>query len=666
MIKKTLISLFLLQLCTLYAETITFPILGFKTVPKEPIMLDVPWEEKWFGEKSAFVYHHDIARIACVFSEMSYIEDVEEHPTTNVIYRSYKALGIDDENILFHYDIKYTDPLGDNQSGVSFAHKKIQSALGEKVLVFCIVRGTPRNANEWVSNVNVSDSTHTAQDFHEGFFIAADQLYKELIAYLDSSGIDKQDCFLLITGHSRGAAVANMLGAIIANSGALDTEKVYVYTFGTPNTTTESDCHSDKYGFIYNIESVEDLCATLPSNRYNWAYKKYGKTKTLVSRWSSDEDTFENNYVNRMNVYLNRFILRDYKPFRIGPFFPSQISRLFVILNPSVRSFYEGPLELHDKCVFTFSLVFPDTPRAKKKSPSLFGKAMFGVLNSMTNGAFGYANVAVFDMHMCEVYLSWYMALSEEELFQEAPSSQIVFSGSFNAVITDSKGREVITIKDGLSSFDAITPPAAAMSLMGKTVVGLSGIEDYTVEIMHNSLLPSPMSLKVEHYAGDGTFIGSGKRIYFAPKYNKVYSFRAGRKTAEDFDIHFDITDKSEASKSAQKLPSALSPLLSASISTDGNLQGELGIDVGVRAAYLSAFFARDSLSFGIASQQNVWWRLYADEGIYVKRDFAEDTFTPQARFSLSYKPLHTVKFFASSLFDLPSLSPTFRFGVKL
>ena len=139
-----------------------------------------------------------------------------------------------------------------------------------------------------------------------------------------------------------------------------------------------------------------------------------GKTKTLVSRWSSDEDTFENNYVNRMNVYLNRFILRDYKPFRIGPFFPSQISRLFVILNPSVRSFYEGPLELHDKCVFTFSLVFPSNPRKKKKNPSLFGKAMFGVLNSMTNGAFGYANVAVFDMHMCEVYLSWYMALSEE------------------------------------------------------------------------------------------------------------------------------------------------------------------------------------------------------------------------------------------------------------
>ena len=655
------------------AVPVTFPILGFKTVPKEPIMLDVPWNEAWFGEKTAFEYHHDIARIACVFAEMSYIEDVEEHPTTNVLYRSYKALGVEDENILFHYDINYSDPLGNNQSGVSFAQKVIKSSLGEKVLVFCIVRGTPRNANEWVSNVNVSDSTHKEEDFHEGFFIAANQLYKELIDYLNANNIDAKDSFLLMTGHSRGASVANMLAAIIANSQELDTSKVYCYTFGTPNVTTESDCHSEKYGFIYNIESVEDLCATLPSNRYNWKYQKYGKTKTLVNRWSVDEATFTT-YVNRMNVYLNRFILRDYKPFGIGNFFPSQISRLFVILNPSVKSFYESPIELHDKCVFTFNIVFPEKKKAKKKNPSLFTSAMFGVLNSMTNGAFSYANVAVFDMHMCEVYLSWFMALTEKELFIEKPSSQIVFSGSFNAVITDSKGKEVIRIIDGLSSFYAIKPPAAAMSLMGKTVVGLSGNENYNVEITQSSLLPSPVSIKIEHYAGDGTFIESGKRLYLSPKYNKVYAFTAGKATAESFNLDFEISERENASDRAKKLPSATSFFISPSISTDMNFNGEIGLDAGIRAAYLSAFLSGKSYSIGIGSEQNIWWRLYFDEGIYLKHFFSikdskrENYFIPSARIALSYKPLHTVKFFASATFDLDTsfLPPSFRLGVKL
>ena len=537
-LKKILCIISAALIFPLFAESkiIDFPILGFKTVPEEPIILGVEWNDEWFGEKSAFEYHHGIARIACVFAEISYIEDVDTHPKTNVIYRSYKALGISDDDMLFHYDINYDDPLGDNQSGVTFAHKTIMSAQGERTLVFCIVRGTPRNANEWISNVNISDSTHKAEDFHEGFFIAADQIYKELRAYLADKNINARDAFFLITGHSRGASVANMLGGIIANTDYLDTNKVYLYTFGTPNVTTESDCHSEKYGFIYNIEGIEDLCATLPPKRHQWNYMKYGKTLILTNRWSCDEETYENEYIPRMNVYFRKLLLRDYKPFRIGPFFPTQISRLFVILNRNVSRFYEGPLELRDKCIFTFHLVFPEKKKPKKKNTSLFGKAMFGLLNSATNGAFAYANVAVFDMHMCEAYLSWMLALSEDELFCDVPSSQIVFSGSFDAVISDSEGNAVITIKDGLSAFSAIKLPAAAMSLMGKTVVGLSGNEEYTVEILHDSLLPSPMSLKIEHYDGTGTYVESSERIWISPRAGQVFKFSAGKESAENLE----------------------------------------------------------------------------------------------------------------------------------
>ena len=654
------------------SQMITFPILGFKTVPTEPIMLDVEWNEAWFGEKSAFEYHHGISRIACVFSEISYIEDVNTNPN-NVIYRSYKALGIADENMLFHYNINYSDPLGNDQSGVTFAHKTIMSAQGERTLVFCIVRGTPRNADEWISNVNISDSTHEMQDFHEGFFIAADQIYKELLDYVDSRGIDRNEAFYLITGHSRGASVANMLGGIIANSALLDTSRVYLYTFGTPNVTTESDCNAEKYGFIWNIESVEDLCATLPPNRHGWSYKKYGHTKVLVSNWSADKDVFENDYLPRMNVYFRQMLLRDFHPFKIGPFFPVQISRLFVILNPDVNDFYKPVRGFRNKCEFMFHVVFPDKPKKRKKNKSLLGMALFSMLNWGTNGAFGYANIAVFDMHMCEGYLSWLLALSEDEVFQGTPSSQLVLSGSFDAVITDSSGETLITIKDGLSAFRAIKTPAAAMTIAGKTVIGLPGNEDFTVEIMHNSLFPTPMTVKVEHYGEDGVFEGASKRQVISPRSSQVYAFSAGKATAESFDLDLQKMKRNDASAEAKKLPSAASFLLSPSISTTAASDVDFGLDLGITACYASALISHEKAALGLGSRQNLFWRIYLDESIYAK--WADDNVFPSARLSLSYKPFHTVRFFAAGDFDFAltrfgfdesNINRTFRFGIRL
>ncbi len=672
--KKSIISVFVLFFqFFLFAETVVFPILGFKTVPKEPIMLEAEWEEAWFGEKTAFDYHHGICRIACIFSEISYVEDVVENPEGNVIFRSYKALGIKNEDMRFHYDIDYDALLGNNQSGVTFAHKTIKSALGEKTLVFCVVRGTPRNANEWISNVNLSDSTKKAQNIHEGFFISADQIYRELLDYLFDKKIDKKDAFFLITGHSRGAAVANMLGAIIANTENFDTKKVYLYTFGTPNVTSESDCNSEKYGFIWNIESIEDLCATLPPDRHGWAYKKYGKTRTLVNRWSCEEEKFEGEYLSRMNIYFNRFLLRDFHPFRIGPFFPSQISRLFVILNPEVSDFYKKGRGLKNKCEFIFKVVFPKKEK-RKKSKSLFGTVMFSMLNWGTNGAFGYANIAVFDMHMCEGYLSWLMALSEEEVFAECASSQLVLSGSFDAVITNSKGEALVTIKDGLSAFSAIKTPAAAMSLGGKTVVGLGGNEDFTVEILHDSIIPSPMTVKIEHYSADGIFEGSSKRLFLSQRSGEVISFKAGKATAESFDLEIEKIKRENASDEAKKLPSAFSLLLSPSISVNTDFETQLALDAGVRALYASASYSNDFWKIGAGSRQNLFWRLYLDEGVYAKHISGVSVF-PSATISLSYKPFHTVHFFAAGDFDFEAkafgfeqnrVSPDFRLGIKL
>ena len=52
---------------------------------------------------------------------------------------------------------------------------------------------------------------------------------------------------MLITGHSRGAAVANILGTIVP----FENENIYVYTFASPNTTTESS--------RFNIDHISNI-----------------------------------------------------------------------------------------------------------------------------------------------------------------------------------------------------------------------------------------------------------------------------------------------------------------------------------------------------------------------------------------------------------------------
>ena len=174
MLKKSCVNL----------EKITVPVNAEETKVKEPVDITVEWSEKLFGEKSAFYYNHTIARMACILSEVSYLreDDLKDACQLKSVYR---VLGIKDENMEFHYDIDYSDAeLGKNQAAFSFAIKEISSSKGKAKLVFVTVRGTPLQPNEWVSNLNVSDTVKTAAKYHEGFYIAERQVHTALMYFL--------------------------------------------------------------------------------------------------------------------------------------------------------------------------------------------------------------------------------------------------------------------------------------------------------------------------------------------------------------------------------------------------------------------------------------------------------------------------------------------------
>ena len=171
-----------------------------------------------------------------------------------------------------------------------FAHKKI----GSRDLVFVLPRGNDYGKN-WVYNFDVGSGSGD----HAGFRKAADGIEDYLIDYLSRTAVS-EDCKYWITGYSRGAAIANLIGKDIADqrstSGGWDTEKqkdLFVFTFACPKVSELQSSTADDYPCIYNFFSVNDIVALLPpENMTNNSFKflPYGPTYPLETLWANDSD----------------------------------------------------------------------------------------------------------------------------------------------------------------------------------------------------------------------------------------------------------------------------------------------------------------------------------------------------------------------------------------
>ena len=142
-------------------------------------------------------------------------------------------------------------------------HKKVKNYT----VVAVWVRGTAGNY-EWISNFNLG-----TDDTHEGFSIAEKRLYKAVKKYLKKYGIKKKVKFW-VTGHSRGAAVGNLLAKRLTDS--YGAKNVFAYTFATPRVSTlASEKCEKKYKNIRNYINSGDFVTDVPPAE--WGYNRYGK-----------------------------------------------------------------------------------------------------------------------------------------------------------------------------------------------------------------------------------------------------------------------------------------------------------------------------------------------------------------------------------------------------
>ena len=152
-----------------------------------------------------------------------------------------------------------------NADSISFCigHYKVE----EYDLIAVAVRGIDYDV-EWASNFKIGPSGD-----HQGFTEAATKVYDGLTDYINSmykSSYDSGKLLLLMTGYSRGAAVADVLSYLVLADPAkklnIPQKQVAAYTFGTPRGLCAE--HAIAFPNVFNIYSSADLVTYIAPEIY--------------------------------------------------------------------------------------------------------------------------------------------------------------------------------------------------------------------------------------------------------------------------------------------------------------------------------------------------------------------------------------------------------------
>lgn len=179
----------------------------------------------------------------------------------------------------------------DNPHNCSYtiANRKINYNGQEKNQILINIRGT--DGVEWDGNMQLTGSEYIPmyKDTHYSFESAKDDLVKAVKGYMflmRYKGYDTNDCVIWITGHSRGAAVANLLAAELSDKEEAEYGDVFAYTFATANAT--KDYQLKTYNNIFNHCFEDDFVPSVPLA--SWEYGNYGNNLSAVA-----ESLYNNN-----------------------------------------------------------------------------------------------------------------------------------------------------------------------------------------------------------------------------------------------------------------------------------------------------------------------------------------------------------------------------------
>lgn len=160
------------------------------------------------------------------------------------------------------------------------------------------------------------EATATEDGDHPGYEEAAREVCAALAPWIEESRAAGEPVSLLLVGHSRGGAVANLVAAAaddalavragVTSSGdaasselPLDAgDRVYAYTFAAPRTTVDAAARGARYANIFNVVHPADIMPSLPLE--SWGYERYGVDMALPA---ANDEGFDGRYERMCAAY---------------------------------------------------------------------------------------------------------------------------------------------------------------------------------------------------------------------------------------------------------------------------------------------------------------------------------------------------------------------------
>lgn len=170
------------------------------------------------------------------------------------------------EKFGYHYRYHYVRTTKSDNDHITYCigYKRIRNFT----LVAIWIKGTGLNY-EWVSNFNIGKGK-----YHKGFTLAEKELDEQVAHYLQDKGITSNLKFW-ITGHSRGAAVANLFAKRMTDK--YSKSRVFAFTFASPRVSRKGT--KKGYENIINILNPGDFVTEVAPAQ--WGYKRFGKDVNL-------------------------------------------------------------------------------------------------------------------------------------------------------------------------------------------------------------------------------------------------------------------------------------------------------------------------------------------------------------------------------------------------
>lgn len=209
-----------------------------KSVDNKKININTYWTDEYFA-RSARIPNNNLAIASLLLSEAAYRE--------SDVKNTLSAFGFD--NFESYYE--FSDNEIDRVAHI-FASKRVVIGGRTCNIVAVVCRGT-RGNQEWMSNV---------KNAYSGFTEAALKVSSNLGSYLKTLE-PADDLKYLITGHSRGAAVSNIIGWFLTDD--FNQNNVYAYCFAPPNVIDKNN-QSSNMNNIINLMNKDDyiICSWPP------------------------------------------------------------------------------------------------------------------------------------------------------------------------------------------------------------------------------------------------------------------------------------------------------------------------------------------------------------------------------------------------------------------